>query len=107
MEVHANPGAFNCETCTAQYCDDTRAAPFDRWEIPGVIKSRTCLKPMVTDEAIRMIKLYNHYKRGILLTAGGLLDQPNYYLAMMEIAEGWEGQQVAARDNVRADHGRR
>lgn len=51
--------------------------------IPGVIESDTCLKPMVTERAAQLLRLHSHYKAGHLLVAGGVYDQPNYYLEAM------------------------
>jgi len=34
-----------------------------------------------------LFELYQHYKKGILLVGGGLLDQPNAYLEAMDIIE--------------------
>jgi hypothetical protein len=39
---------------------------------------------MITDAERILLKLHNHYKQGHLLTAGGIMDQPNYYLDAME-----------------------
>lgn len=51
----------------------------------GVFQSRTCLLPMITPESYFLLRLHSHYKQGLLPYAGGLLEQPNFYLEAMEI----------------------
>lgn len=55
--------------------------------IPGVIESRTCLKPMVTDTSAELLRLHQHYRAGHLFSAGGVGDQPAYYLEAMAAIE--------------------
>ena len=50
-----------------------------------MIESRTCLLPMITPASRLMLRLYGHYRARLLPHAGGLLDQPNYYIEAMEI----------------------
>lgn len=57
------------------------------WEIPGVIRSKTCLKPMVGPDEWKLISLYRHYKNGFLPSTGGVLDQPQVFLEAMEAIE--------------------
>jgi len=57
---------------------------FIMWEIEGVVKSKTCLLPMITPASNTYIRLYRHYKNGILPFEGGLLDQPNPFIEAME-----------------------
>lgn len=57
--------------------------PFDKWEIPGVIKTRKCLRQMITAESSFLLSLYRHYQNGVLPFAGGLLEQPALYCAAM------------------------
>jgi len=40
---------------------------------------------MITPASRLMLRLYGHYKARLLPHAGGLLDQPNYYIEAMEI----------------------
>lgn len=65
------------------------------FEIPGVIVSRTCLLPMITPQSRYLLRLYGHYQNRLLPYAGGLLNQPNYYIEAME--------QIAS---IAGDHGR-
>lgn len=90
VEVQRNPGAFDCKRCRHHHCDATGTWPesrgpagYDLYEIPGVITSRVCLLPLVTGETAALLELYAHYKNRLLPFAGGLLDQPHYYLAAM------------------------
>jgi hypothetical protein len=53
--------------------------------IRGVIESRTCLLPMITQQSRYLLRMYTHYKNRLLPHAGGLLDQPHYYIDAMEI----------------------
>lgn len=78
--------AYDCATCKwGRHCDDSNPAPTDNWfEIPGVIKSGTCLLPMITPQSRYLLRLYGHYKNRLLPYAGGLLNQPNYYIEAME-----------------------
>lgn len=93
----ANRDKFNCQACRwHRHCDENNPAPFVMWVIPGVIESRTCLLPMVTERETGLIRLYQHYKENKLPLAGGLLDQPNNYVEAMEII-------AAALAKVRSD----
>jgi len=52
-----------------------------------VIASPICFKPMLGDYDHHIMRLFRHYKRGNLLITGGVMDQPNAYLQMMEQLE--------------------
>lgn len=73
--------------------------------VRGIIESKTCLLPMVTDESRFMLRMYGHYTRNILPYEGGLLAQPNYFAEAMEIlgahdaANQREALERARRDN--------
>ena len=49
--------------------------------------------PMVTTDSWTLLNWHKHYKNGVLLKSGGLLEQPNYYIEMMNILEirGYDG----------------
>lgn len=80
---------FNCEHCDwGRHCDESNPAPFAQWSITGVIESDICLKPMVTEFSLTMLRLYGHYKNHWLPLSGGLLEQSNTYLQAMEIIDG-------------------
>lgn len=83
MARHAE--SFDCKTCTHRHCDDSNPAGYPKWEIKGVLISRTCLLPMVTDYSRKLLSMHNHYDKGNLFTAGGIYDQPNSYLEAMAI----------------------
>lgn len=92
IEVHKDPKGFNCMTCQHRHCDKSGEIPgsngpagYNKWSVPGVIESNTCLLPMVTDESRTYLKLNKHYKNGYLPHAGGLLDQLNPFITAMEI----------------------
>lgn len=55
--------------------------------IEGVIESRVCLKPMISDDSHTFIRLYSHYKNQLLPLGGGLLEQPNVFIQAMEAIE--------------------
>ena len=42
---------------------------------------------MITETSLELIRLHGHYKAGHLLVDGGILSQPHYYLAAMELIE--------------------
>ena len=42
---------------------------------------------MVSEASHTLIKLYGHYKQQILPFAGGILEQPHYYIQAMEIID--------------------
>lgn len=48
-----------------------------------VLESATCLKPHSDSDTSHVLGLFGHYKRGFLLKAGGVEDQPKYYLDLM------------------------
>jgi hypothetical protein len=93
--VRRNPGAFNCGICRQKHCDATGEHPgsigpagYPMWAIKEAeIESRTCFLPMVTEESWLFLRLYQHYKNGILPFPGGLLEQPHVYLKAMELLD--------------------
>lgn len=95
MEVRRHAKDFNCAKCPRNHhCDTTGEWPgsrgpagYDLHEIPGVIVSRVCLLPMITNETTALITLHTHYKNRLLPFDGGLLNQPHYYLQAMELLE--------------------
>ena len=96
MEVSRNAKQFDCNKCPRNHhCDTTGEWPGSRGpasfdglcEIPGVISSRTCLLPLVTRDANALLSLYTHYKNRLLPFDGGLLNQPHFYIAAMELIE--------------------
>jgi len=58
------------------------------WLIDGVLESRTCPLPMISEWSRAMVRLYGHYKQHFLPFAGGLMEQPVAYVEAMEIIEG-------------------
>lgn len=90
-----HPEQFDCRKCPRNHhCDETGEWPGSNGpagyviqEIPGVIQSRTCLLPRVTEYSMAMRKLYRHYRNHILPFPGALLEQPNPYLECMEILD--------------------
>ena len=93
--MHRNPDEFNCNKCKKNHhCDENGEWPgsigpagYAMFTIKGVIDSNVCLKPMVTTHTYALIRLFKHYKNGILAKKGGVLSQPNYYLEAMEILD--------------------
>ena len=85
-----NAKEFDCANCSHRYCGDgvkgsNGAAPYLKWMITGVGTFNSCPLPMITEETDFFLRMYKHYKNGILLIGGGLLDQPNKYLEAMEM----------------------
>lgn len=57
-----------------------------------VLESRTCLKPLADPAgAAAFLSLYRHYKNGHLFSGGGILEQPKYYIGMMELLDWYMG----------------
>lgn len=84
----ANRSKFDCQHCIwGRHCDDSNPAPFEKWAIPGVIESRTCLLPMVTPFSDLMMSLYSHYQHRLLPLTGGILEQPNIYMQAMQVLD--------------------
>lgn len=77
---------FDCRTCTwGRHCDEANPAPIAQWKIEGVIESRVCFLPMITEQSRFLLRLHSHYQNHWLPYDGGLLSQPNYFLEAMEI----------------------
>jgi hypothetical protein len=72
---------FNCQACRwHKHCDETNPAPFPMFAIPEIgLESRTCLLPMVDEGSRELLRLYGHYKNGLLPFGGGILEQPALY----------------------------
>jgi len=76
--------------CDHRYCGEgvkgsKGSAPFNKWKIDGVGLFNSCPLPMITEESNFFLKMHKHYKNGVLLKTGGLMDQPNKYLEAMEL----------------------
>ena len=52
-----------------------------------MIETNRCLRQLVTPASWEFIRMYRHYKNGILPLAGGLLDQPARFVDAMEIID--------------------
>jgi hypothetical protein len=65
---------------------------YERWEIPGVLKSRVCPRKLIEQSSNEWIALHAHYRAGFLAVAGGVLDQPNAYLEAMRLIDHWIAQ---------------
>lgn len=97
--VSKNTKNYDCDTCHHKHCDESRQRPgsrgpagFDKWKIPGIIKSKVCLLPMITDESREWLNLYTHYKNRLLPFAGGIYDQPAAWKQALEIIESHVNQ---------------
>ena len=87
-----HPKLFNCDACTRKHCDESGEIEGSRGigppglhEIPGVVNSRVCLKPLINRWSSSIVGLYGHYSAGHLAVDGGVIDQPFVYLRAMEI----------------------
>lgn len=67
-------------------------AGFEKWEIPGQWKSRTCPRQLVTAESRAWLQLYSTYKAGFLLVAGGIFDQPAIYINAMTLIDSFAAE---------------
>ena len=96
IEVSQNQKDFNCDNCKNSFhCTETKNDPlwpnsigpaeFEILEVAGIIDSRVCLKPMITSSSYFYLRLYEHYKNGLLPFSGGLLDQPAVFIETMEV----------------------
>lgn len=92
VEVVNNPNSFDCQSCVRRHCDEDGLmegsigkAPYDLFEIKGVIRSNVCLLPMIKEASFDAIRLYEHYKSGYLPYDGGILDQPGIYIDAIDI----------------------
>ena len=70
---------------------DPRAAPHKpRWvDAGGAIEFRSpiCPLPMVDRQTNELLNLWRWWKDKVLPRAGGLFDQPNFYLEAMKIID--------------------
>lgn len=94
IEVAKHADSFNCDTCPHHNCDSDGSRPGSRgpgvpgqWEVRGVIRSNTCLLPMITAFSHECLRLYRHYKNGVLMHTGGLYDQPRVYIQAMGVID--------------------
>jgi hypothetical protein len=97
VEVDRNFEDFRCDTCMHKHCTEE---PTEQWpesrgqssveifEIPNVISSRTCLKPMVTANSRFVLELYTHSRDGHLPVTGGVMDQPAVLMDAFRVIKG-------------------
>jgi hypothetical protein len=69
---------------------------YDRWELKGVLTTRTCPRRLTDAESYEWLPLFSHYRAGHLLTSGGIMDQPAAYFEAMNLIQHWIAQD---RDN--------
>ena len=101
----AHPAEFTCATCKEKYCDDggllpgsLGPAPYPKWAISEIdFESRTCPLPMVDDFSRYLLDLYNWFDAKILPFAGGILDQPYFFIESMKIIKGYLLEQELKR----------
>lgn len=88
VTVIREPKNFPCDGCA---CDASgRSTTGDTWTIDGVLEdSPVCPRRLITAQSIFFLDLYQHYQRGVLPVAGGLLDQPRLYYQAMTIIDHW------------------
>ena len=55
------------------------------WEgqFPGIKTFNRCPVKFVTNDAVQILAMYDHYKNGFLPISGGLLEQSNVFLQAM------------------------
>ena len=82
----AKASVFNCGFCS---CDEeTHDAGYPKWVIPEIdLTSSVCLRWLVNERSVYLIRCYNHYKQNILPSAGGWLDQSNVFITAVEVIE--------------------
>ena len=95
IDVAGNQQSFDCASCTAKHCDEAQEMPgsigpaaYPRYVINGVIESNTCLLPLINEFSRECLRLYRHYKNGVLLHGGGIYDQPRKYMQAMAVIDG-------------------
>ena len=83
---HAPTGVFNCEVCS---CDPvTHDAGYARWKVPELgLESTVCLRWLVNERSVMLIRFYQHYKNNILPDEGGWLNQSNVFITAVELIE--------------------
>ncbi len=79
--MQSPPDCIRKGNCT---CDASHRAPWPRWSIDGV-SHQTCPRYLVTEHSWSLLRLYGHYRRGILPFQGALFDQPHRFVEAMEI----------------------
>jgi hypothetical protein len=63
-------------------------AGYKKWFIPEInFSSSVCLRWLVNEKSVFLLRLYNHYTRQHLPVAGGWLDQPNVFVNAVEVIE--------------------
>lgn len=66
----------------------THDAGYVKWFVPEIeLESSICLRWLVNERSVFLLRLYNHYKNNILPNAGGWLDQPNVFVTAVEVIE--------------------
>lgn len=73
-------GGFDCEHCNCQ--------PGEEWELRHgdlVVRTDTCPAQIVDPDYLGIVHLYGFYRDGVLAYAGGVMDQPAFYLQAMQI----------------------
>ncbi len=67
----------------------TRSQTYFEFEGQGLSR---CPVRLVSRSTWELVALYQHYRKGFLLTDGGLLKQPYRYLQAMQLIEGEIGR---------------
>lgn len=88
--VILNSHDFNCSQCDEykrkdRGCIENSPIP-RRWQYGEDIYRRCPIK-LITAFTCHCLELYGFYKSGLLLQAGGVIDQPAKYLRIMRIIQ--------------------
>lgn len=83
MVIEVRQG-FDC--CKKTPC--SRDDGFNSWELSDGTVLKTCPARLINRESIMWFSWFDHYQKGVLPVAGGLLDQTAVYVDVMGIIAG-------------------
>lgn len=87
-----DPEFAPCDTCD---CINGQAR-FPKWAIKNLLEETTsCPRRAITPLSHGWMRMFAHYKNGLLFKAGGIADQPHGYLQAMSIIDRTLSQEHA------------
>ncbi len=88
--VSQNPSAYPCGACA---CGPEGESP-GGWIIPALKNpdgtpwtTNICPRRQLDDGAVELLRYWRFWRQGVLLVAGGLLNQPARYVEAMEFLD--------------------
>ena len=113
LEIIYNP-SFNCSQCVKSITEELREIrkgctgkkPFEREAIPGVYYTK-CPGNFYSPSHAMLLDVHRLYRKGVMASAGGILDQSSKYIDTMNFLENLVNEKETEQMKKRLKDGRK